>query len=78
MKALVLVLALAGCGTVKQTVAFGAGALVAGAIGLELAKGTEEPLTTPLVAHAFPVLVLGIAMLSGGVAVAAHDRPVGY
>jgi hypothetical protein len=78
VKALVVMLALAGCGTTKQTIAFGAGAIVAGSIGLELAKGTEEPLTTPLVAHAFPTLVLGILMLSGGVAVATHDRPIGY
>jgi dihydroorotate dehydrogenase len=78
VKTLVVVLALAGCGSARKTIAFGAGAIVAGSVGLELAKGTEEPLTTPLVAHALPTLALGILMLSGGVAVAMRDRPVGY
>jgi hypothetical protein len=75
---LVVVLALAGCGTTKQTIAFGAGAIAAGSIGLELAKGTEDPLKTPLVAHAFPLLALGITVLAGGIAVAADGKPLGY
>ena len=79
MKALLIAaLALAGCGTAKQTIAFGAGATLVGAIGLELAKGTEDPLKTPLVAHAFPLMALGITLLAGGIAVAADDQPLGY
>lgn len=78
MKALAVVLSLAACGSAQKTIRFGVAAIVAGSVGLELAKGTEDPLKTPLAAHAFPVLVLGILMLSGGLAVAAHDLPRGY
>lgn len=52
--------------------------MAAGSIGLELAKGTEDPLKTPVVAHAFPALALGIVLLSGGIAVAADGQTLGY
>jgi hypothetical protein len=76
---LALAVVLGGCVSAKETIAFGAGAIAAGALGLELASRTEDPLRTPLEAHALPTLAVGVALLAGGLAVAIDGpQPVGY
>jgi hypothetical protein len=78
VKALLVVLALAGCGSPTQNIAYGTSAILAGSISLEMAKRTEDPLTTPIVAHAVPTLALGILLLTEGISVACGDRPFAY